>query len=139
MLVWESLFDMILILTGNVTALMAGLFFAWSWSVTLGLRRLSDKEYLSAMQAMNRAILNPVFFVCFFGAALLLPLNAYLEFGRSTSNRFWYLFAATCFYLIGVMGVTVFGNIPLNNALEAFDLKTASTEEMAKSRSNFGV
>jgi uncharacterized membrane protein len=128
---------MLLILTGTLTALMAGLFFAWSCSVTLGLRQLSDEGYLAAMQAMNRAILNPVFFICFFGTAFLLPLSTYLEFDRSTSARFWYLLAAACFYLLGVMGVTIFGNIPLNNALEAFNLESASSQDMAKARANF--
>jgi uncharacterized membrane protein len=39
------------------------------------------------------------------------------------------LLAATVIYLIGVFGVTVFGNVPLNNTLERFNLDSASEKE----------
>ena len=65
--------NIILIITATLSALVAGLFFAWSVSVTLGLARVSDSEYVSAMQSINRAIQNPAFFTAFFGAQILLP------------------------------------------------------------------
>jgi len=51
-----------LVITTTTTSLIAGLFYAYSCSVNPGLRRLADKEYLTAMQSINKAILNPVFF-----------------------------------------------------------------------------
>src|SRR5262249_16863870 len=50
--------------------LMAGVFFAFSTSVMRGLARLGPAEAIAAMQAMNRAILNPLFLACFFGSAV---------------------------------------------------------------------
>jgi len=47
-------------------ALSAGLFYAWTISVVPGLKNIPTKSYLEAMQSMNRAILNPGFFVIFF-------------------------------------------------------------------------
>ena len=43
------------------TGLTAGLCFTWSNAVTPGIGQLDNFGYLSAFQAMNRAILNAVF------------------------------------------------------------------------------
>ena len=127
--------DIILIVTAALTALMAGLFYAWSCSVMLGFARLPNREFVSAMQVTNRAIQNPIFFVAFFGAPIFLPISAFLHYGQAP--RFWFLLAATVIYLIGTFGVTVFGNVPLNNTLDRFDLQSVSEAEIAVQRANF--
>lgn len=127
--------NILLLLTATTTALMAGLFYAWSCSVMLGFARLSDREFVSAMQKTNRAIQNPVFFAAFFGAPIFLITSTILHYNQSP--RFWFLFAAAIIYLIGTFGVTVFGNIPLNNTLDRFDLQAASEKEIVASRANF--
>ena len=127
--------NIILVITATLTALVAGLFFAWSVSVTLGLARVSDSEYVSVMQSINRAIQNPVFFAAFFGAQIFLPICLFLFYGQT--SQFWLLLAATVIYTIGVMGVTIFGNVPLNNRLDSFDLKTANQQEISLQRTNF--
>lgn len=129
--------NIVLVITATTTALMAGLFYSYSCSVNLGLGRLPDAEYITAMQSINRAIQNPVFFISFLGTPLLLPLSTYLNYGQPVSMRFWLLLAATVVYLIGVFGVTVFGNIPLNRMLDVFDVRSASMEEMASQRVKF--
>lgn len=129
--------NIVLVLTAAATALMAGLFYAFSCAVNLGLARLPNAEYVSAMQSINRAILNPVFFAAFFGAPILLPLSVFLHYGQPLPARFWLLLAATMIYLIGTFGVTIFGNVPLNNALDRFDLRAASKAEIAVERANF--
>lgn len=127
----------LLIITATATGLMAGLFFAWSCSVTLGLAQVPDKTYITAMQAMNRAIRNPVFFVCFFGAALLLPVCTYQQYGHQVSARFWLFLAATALYLIGIIGITFWGNVPLNQALDKFHIGAASSREITAQRAQF--
>jgi uncharacterized membrane protein len=127
--------NIILIISATLTALIAGLFYGWSVSVILGLRRLPDREYISFMQATNREIQNPLFFTAFFGAAILLPVSIFLHYGQSL--RFWFLLAATLCYLVGVMGVTIFGNVPMNNTLESFDLKSATDPEITLQRKNY--
>jgi uncharacterized membrane protein len=47
------------------------------------------------------------------------------------------LLAATVIYLIGVFGLTVFGNVPLNNTLDRFNLESVSEKETALQRANF--
>jgi uncharacterized membrane protein len=129
--------NIVLVITATTTALMAGLFYAWSCSVNLGLARLSNAEYISAMQSTNRAIQNPIFFTAFFGTPILLPLSVFLHYGQPLSMRFLFLLAATIIYLIGTFGVTIFGNVPLNNTLDRFNLESASEEEIVMQRARF--
>ncbi len=127
--------NIILVAAVTLTALQAGLFYAWSCSVMLGLAQLSDREFVSVMQKMNRAIQNPVFFASFFGAPVSLIISTVFHYGQT--NRFWFLLAATVTFLIGTFGVTVFGNVPLNNRLDRFDLESATDEEVGLRRANF--
>jgi uncharacterized membrane protein len=121
----------------TTTGLSAGLFFAWSFSVTPGLAKINDAAYIAAMQSMNREILNPVFFLVFLGPLVLLPLSTYLSYQGVASVRFWLLAGAAAVYWIGVFGITVTGNVPMNEALDAFDLTSASAQQIAAQRSKF--
>ncbi len=134
-----TLTNIILVITTTTVALIAGLLYAYSCSVNIGLGRLSDTEYVSAMQSINRAIQNPVFFISFMGSLVFLPISTYLNYGQPISTRFWLLLAATSTYLIGVFGITIFGNVPLNNALEVFSLPSASVKDIAVQRAKFEV
>lgn len=109
--------NFILLLAVLATALIAGLYYSYSCSVNPGLAKLPDTEYVSAMQSINLAIQNPVFFASFFGALLLLPLAAWQQFQAGDKTRCYLLLAAAVIYAFGSMAVTVFGNVPLNNAL----------------------
>lgn len=129
--------NVVLVLAVVTTALMAGLFYSYSCSVNPGLAKLTDAEYLAAMQSINRAILNLAFFACFFGALVLLPLSTYFNYSHPVTPRFWLLLAATVLYAIGLFGVTIVGNVPLNNMLDSADLSTASTEQLAELRKAF--
>lgn len=127
----------VLILTATTTGLIAGLFYSWSCSVTLGLARVSDSTYIESFQAMNRAILNPVFLLTFMGTALLLPLCVWLNYGPGFTTRCWWLAAAAVVYLAGVIGVTMGGNVPMNEALDKFPLATVTAQEIAAQRATF--
>jgi uncharacterized membrane protein len=134
----SSASNIILVLAALSTALMAGLFYSYSCSVNPGLVRLGDKEYLMAMQSINRAILNPAFFSAFIGSLVLLPLSAYLNYNPQ-SVRFWLLCVAACTYAIGLFGVTMFGNVPLNEMLDKFSISASSIEEITAMRKLFGT
>ncbi|NSL88308.1 DUF1772 domain-containing protein [Chitinophaga sp. Mgbs1] len=127
---------MFLVITTVSAALMAGLFYAYSCSVNPGLGRLSDAGYMAAMQSINRAILNPVFFASFMGSVVLLPVSTWLQFRYGTEAGGWLFLAATVMYIIGVFGVTAVVNVPLNNALDKVSLQ-ASPEELAGHRAAF--
>jgi len=133
-----TLSNAILALAATLTALSAGLFYAYSCSVNPGLGRMPDDQYLAAMQSINRAILNPVFFLSFIGTLILLPLAAWLNY-QGASQRFIMLAAAAVVYAVGTFCVTIFGNVPLNNVLDALDLSTASPEKMKEIRQAFEI
>ncbi|WP_241286335.1 chryseobasin maturation helper ChrI [Chryseobacterium arthrosphaerae] len=125
---------LVLIITAVLTALIGGLFYAYSCSVVLGLGKLSDAEYLKAMQHINREILNPVFFLSFMGTAILLPVSAFLFRGQPA---FIFLLLASAAYLVGVFGVTVAGNVPMNDMLDRFDISGATSDAIKQMRDNF--
>jgi uncharacterized membrane protein len=125
-----------LIIAAVLTGLIAGLFYSYSCSVNPGLGGLSDTSYLAAMQSINRAILNPVFFASFMGTLIFLPVSAYLNRNTPGSSTFILLAAAAAVYIIGTFGVTMFGNVTLNNALDAINLN-APAEELSKQRALF--
>jgi uncharacterized membrane protein len=91
------------------------------------------------MQFINREIQNPLFFIWFMGAAILLPVSCFMHFHQPLNTRFWLLLAATIFYIVGVIGVTALFNIPLNNALDKFNAATANAEELNRQKISFMV
>lgn len=124
-----------LLLSTVSTALIGGLFYAYSCSVIPGLARVSDASYLQAMQSINRAILNPLFFISFMGTLVLLPISVW--FFKEQSVVFYLLLAAALLYFGGVFLVTMIGNVPLNNLLDAADLGKLDAEGLADLRNKF--
>jgi uncharacterized membrane protein len=114
-----TLFHLAVALALLATALMAGLFYAFSISVMPGLGRAGEVHATRAMQAINLAILRPVFFVPFLGA-LLFPLAAA---AAGLAAYPWPVgtlaLAGGVIYGIGVLGVTFEFNVPLNQTLAA--------------------
>ncbi len=132
-----SIKSIILFITILLTGLSAGLFFAWSVSVIPGTRKVQDIIYLETMQSINRAILNPAFFLIFFGSLLLLAISTIQQF--QTGISFWILLVAALAYLIGTFGVTVFGNVPLNNSLDVLQLSDLSNDQITNMRQHYEV
>ena len=129
-----------MLITTCLLALMAGLFYAYACSVNLGLGRLSDTEYLRAMQLINRAILNPWFFVSFFGTLIMMPFSTwYFHKVSGADLSFYLILAATLVYYAGVFGVTVLGNVPLNQSLDRFDIGSATLQEIDSKRRTFEI
>ena len=70
------------------TGLMAGIFFTWSNAVKPGIGKLSDIEYLTALQSMNRVILNNTFKLVFIGADIAVALVPIFYFNLYSKNIF---------------------------------------------------
>lgn len=124
-----------IILFGSValTGLSAGLFYAWSVSVIPGTLKVSDSNYLETMQSINKAILNPAFFLIFFGSIFFLSIASIYQFNDS-KTAFWLMLSASGCYLLGTVGVTALGNVPLNNQLEGLQLSALGSEELNRFR-----
>jgi len=119
-----------------LTGLSAGLCFTWSNAVTTGIGRLDDFGFLISFKQMNRTILNPVFFIVFFGPFFLSLINIYV-FRNASSSLIWLLIFATVVYFLGVVLVTIFGNVPLNEILDETNLVSATSEELRSLREIF--
>jgi uncharacterized membrane protein len=127
----------LLALATITTALMAGLFYAFSVSINLAFRHLPDTQYILAMQEINKAIVNPVFLLAFLGSPLFLTLAALAYRKQPRSPKFGWIFAALVVFIIGSFGVTIVGNIPLNNQLEGFSLEGSSVKQAKVMRGAF--
>lgn len=131
--------NIILTVTTTLTALIAGLFYAYSCSVNIGLAKLPNDGYITAMQSINREIQNPIFFISFMGTLLLLPISTFFQYKAGAMDSFWLLLTATIIYCIGTFGVTIMGNVPLNEMLDKFNIQSASIEEISSIRNRFEI
>jgi|SRR6056297_1293326 len=119
-----------------MVGLSAGLCFTWTNAITPGIGKLDDLGYLRAFQQMNRSIINPLFILVFFGPFFLGLPHLYL-FKNASSSMIWLLIFAMVFYFFGVLLVTIFGNVPLNELLDKTDLSKASLEDLKLLRNRF--
>ena len=100
------------------TGLMAGLFFAFSTFVMQGLSRLPPEQGMAAMQNVNAAVTTALFGLAFFGTALVCLVIILTTFANALSSLpAALLLAGSLLYLVGVIGVTLAFNVPLNNVL----------------------
>ena len=101
------------------SALIGGVFFAFSSFVMKALARVPSPEGIAAMQSINVAVLNPSFLGAFMGTAAVSLLVAVLALkGWGTPSAPWFL-AGALLYFIGTFLVTGLGNVPLNDQLAA--------------------
>lgn len=99
------------------SALIGGVFFAFSSFVMKALARVPSSEGIAAMQSINLVVINPSFLGTFLGTAFLslgIAGLALLSFEHPAMK--FYLLGACC-YFVGTFLVTMVGNVPLNNKL----------------------
>ncbi|MBT8058742.1 MAG: DUF1772 domain-containing protein [Gammaproteobacteria bacterium] len=101
------------------SALIGGVFFAFSSFIMKALARVPSAEGIAAMQSINVVVLNRSFLGAFMGTALIsLVLAGFAVSEWGTPPAPWYLGGALL-YLVGTFLVTGLGNVPLNNKLAA--------------------
>ena len=99
------------------SGLIAGVFFAFSAFVMRALARLPTAGGVAAMQAINVAVLNPLFLGAFVGtavASVALIVVVVLRWGTPGSAC---TLVGGVVYLVGTFLTTGMRNVPLNNAL----------------------
>ena len=101
------------------SALVGGIFFAFSSFVMKALARVPAAEGIAAMQSINVVVLNPSFLSAFIGTAVL-SLGAgglaLAGWGRPSASFF---LGGAILYVVGTVLVTGLGNVPLNDQLAA--------------------
>ena len=126
--------NIVLVIGGTLTGLFAGLLYTFNVAIVPAFRSIKGTQHIAAMQAINTKIKNPVFFLSFFGPTILLPFAAYLHRGTA---EFPLLVAAAALHIIGGNGVTIAGNLPLNDRLDKVDANQLSEEEADRIRKEF--
>lgn len=99
--------------------LVAGVFFAFSTFVMSALGRLQPAQGIAAMQAINITVINPLFMGVFMGTAASCLALGFPAISRWNQPGATLLLAGCLLYLVGTFGVTIGGNVPLNDALAA--------------------
>ncbi len=98
--------------------LAAGVFALYQHTIMPGLRRTDDRTFVAAFQALDRAILNPWFMACFFGALILTGAAGIVQLGEADAPALPWIVAAFLAYLITII-ITMAVNVPLNDRLKA--------------------
>ena len=117
----------LIIATITGAALVTGLLFAFSNFVMRALADVPSDNGMEVMQRINVRIINPVFFLLFFGTpilCLIVGVNSALTLDGSGD---YLLIAGSVLYLLGPFGVTLLFNVPLNNRLA--ETKTTDAEQ----------
>lgn len=107
--------EVVLLLATVTTGLVAGLFAAFAYAVSPGLRRVDDETFVGTVRAVNAAILNPVFGLLFGGSLVAALLAAVLAW--DTGARGWVVAGAVL--QVVTVGVTMLANVPRNEELAA--------------------
>lgn len=110
-------------------ALVGGVFLAFSDFIMRSLAMIGGHGGVEAMQVINREVFRWVFMTLFLGlAAVSVVIAAYGAFALTGSAGTLIMLAGVV-YLIGCFGITVFFNVPMNQALAGMEMTGASTRD----------
>lgn len=110
-------------------ALVAGVFLAFSDFIMRSLEKASPAAGIEAMQQINREVLSSVFVVWLMGLApVSLGLAAYAWLSVEGPAQTWFI-AGALIYVVGTVLVTILGNVPMNNRLDAMRSLTEETTQ----------
>jgi uncharacterized membrane protein len=105
-----------LLVATMTTGLVAGVYASYANAFMPGLAKTDDKTFVGAFQAVDRAIVNPLFLGLGFVGALLFTLLAGLLSLKEKALP--WIAVAFVLYLV-TMILTIAVNVPLNDALKA--------------------
>lgn len=109
------------------SALIAGVFFAFSSFIMKALKRVPAHEGIAAMQSINVVVLNRSFLGTFMGTTVISVLVAVLAIQAWGTPAAPCFLAGAAFYVVGTFLVTGLCNVPLNDRLAA----VSATDPMA--------
>ncbi|MEL6569435.1 MAG: anthrone oxygenase family protein [Pseudomonadota bacterium] len=112
---------------GIWSALVGGVFKAFSEFIMAGLARTEPSAGIEAMQQINRTVLRTEFVAALIAIAVISSLfGVYAMLAVSGAAKFVILLAALV-YVPTVFLVTVAGNVPMNNRLDVLDKSTTAS------------
>jgi uncharacterized membrane protein len=97
--------------------LVGGFFFAFSTCIMRALGQMPPPQGIVAMQNINRVVINPWFMIPFVGMAAASVSLVVVSFLRWQDPRVALWLVGSVLYVVGTFGVTMWFNVPRNNAL----------------------
>ena len=111
-----------------LSGVVGGVFLSFSDFVMTSLAVARPAVGVEAMQIINRRVYGSLFLVLLLGMApVSLAVAIYACFQLSGWAAFWLVLGGLS-YVIGVFGVTVVCNVPMNKKLDALDYSAPDTQ-----------
>ena len=116
---------------------MFGFFYGWVCSTMWGLDAADPDVAISAMQAMNASVRNPVFALGYFGTPFVLVAVALVAWKGKERHAAVLFGMGSLLYVLGIMVPTTMVNVPLNETLAVVEvpLGAARAQEVWQSYS----
>ena len=108
-------------------ALIAGVFLAFSDFIMRSLSLTGGNGGVEAMQVINREVFRWVFMALFLGMAAVSLFIVYYGAMNIANPAGAMILLAGLVYLVCCFGVTIFFNVPMNEALAGMDLSEGMT------------
>lgn len=109
-------------------ALLGGVFLAFSDFIMRALARTGGSGGIEAMQIINREVFRWIFMVLFLGMAPVSLAVAIYAATALSGGPGLLILAGALTYLLGCFAVTIFFNVPMNEALAAMDHGAEATQ-----------
>ena len=123
---WPLFFSLFLALW---SAVVAGVFCAFSEFVMSALLKTEASGAVEAMQHINRDVIKTPFVAGIFSIAVLSFFFTLYSLAVFEGAALFTLVLAALVYLSSVFLMTMFGNVPLNNTLERLDHKSEEARD----------
>lgn len=111
------------------TALVGGVFKAFSEFIMRGLLRATPSSGIEAMQHINRTVLGTEFVAAIILIAAFSPAFALFAVLKFSGAAMIMLVVASLVYLPSVFLMTMLGNVPMNNKLDRLDRSSLAAAE----------
>jgi len=113
----------------TITAIIAGVFMAFSDFVMRSLSAATPAAGIQSMQLINRKVYGSVFLVLLLGMAPVSAAIAAYAYTQLTGAAALWLFSGGMIYVLGVFVVTIVRNVPMNKRLDLMAHDTRSATE----------
>ncbi|MFK8034761.1 MAG: DUF1772 domain-containing protein [Hyphomicrobiales bacterium] len=110
-------------------ALLGGVFLAFSDFIMRSLAHTSGVGGVEAMQVINREVFRWIFMILFLGMAAVSVFIVIDRIINIAGGPSMLILLGALVYLLGCFAVTVFFNVPMNEALARMDLTSKATKD----------
>ena len=134
-----NILDISLIFSILTCSLVTGFIFTYAVVVMPGLSKLNDKEFIRAFQVTDGIIQNnqPLFMLTWVGSIIAILSSILIAIIFVGISETWLIILVGVVYLLGVQGITISINIPLNNHLQQVNIDELNSQKLSEERIKF--